>query len=91
MTDKNEFYSSLSGKGIRDKKYPHFCKVWKKLERKIKTDYHDLYLICDVSLLVDIFEKLRNRCLQNYDLCPTHYLSPPALSWEAMLSILKLS
>ena len=63
LTDKNEFYSSLTGKGISDKEYPHFCKVWEKIERKTMIDYHDLYLICDVSLLNDILEKLRNRCL----------------------------
>ena len=53
----------MTGKGISDKEYPHFCKVWEKIERKTMIDYHDLYLICDVSLLNDILEKLRNRCL----------------------------
>ena len=36
--------------------------------------YHDLYLICDVLLLADVYEKFRNNSLKNYGLCPSHYL-----------------
>ena len=42
-------------------------------------DYHDMYLKCDVLLLADVFEKFRNNSLKNYGLCPSHYLSAPAL------------
>ena len=41
-------------------------------------DYHDLK--CDVLLLADVFEKLRNSCSKNYELFLSHYLSSPALS-----------
>ena len=53
-------------------------------------DYHDLYLKCDVLLLADAFEKFRNNSLRNYGLCPSHYLSAPALSWDAMLNMTKV-
>ena len=54
--------------------------------------YHDLYLKCDVLLLVDVFRKCRNNSLKKYGLCPSHYLSAPSLSWDAMLkmTIIKL-
>ena len=50
-------------------------------------DYHDLYLKCEVLLLVDVFEKFRNNSLKNYGLCPSHYLSAPAISWDAMVNM----
>ena len=36
------------------------------------TDYHDLYLKCDVLLLADVLEKFRNTSLKKYELCPIH-------------------
>ena len=42
--------------------------------------YHDLYLKCDVLLLGDVFKKFTNDNLKKYGLCPSHYLSAPAIS-----------
>ena len=53
-------------------------------------DYHDLYLKCDVLLLADMFEKFRNNNLNNYRLRPSHYLSAPGLSWDAIRKITKI-
>ena len=53
-------------------------------------DYCDLYLKCDFLLLADVFEKFRNSTLKNYRLCPSNYLSAPALSLDAMLNITKM-
>ena len=53
-------------------------------------NYHDLYLKCDILLLVDVFEKFKNRCLENYRLCPSNYLSVLDLSWDAMFSMTKV-
>ena len=55
---------------------------------KICTD--NLYLKYGALLLADVFEKFGNRCLENYGLSPSHYLSPSALSWDAMLSMTKV-
>ena len=52
---------------------------------KTMKDYHDLYLNCDVLLLADVFEKLRNNSLKNYGLRPSHYLSAPGLRWDAKI------
>ena len=56
---------------------------------KTMKNYHDLYLKCDVFLLTDVFENFRNNNLKNYRLCPSHYLSAPGLSWDAMLKMTK--
>ena len=76
---------------ITDKEYKHVINVWKKFEMKTMKDYHDLYLKCDVLLSADVFKKFRNNSLKNYGLCPSHYLSAPGLSWDAMLKMTKLS
>ena len=57
---------------------------------KTMKDYSDLYFKCDILLLADVFEKFRNNNLKNYGLCPSHYLSPPGLSWDAMLKMSKI-
>ena len=85
-----KFYSSLTGKKNSGKEYEHVLNVWNKFEIKIIKDYHDLYLKCDVLLLADILEKFRDKSLKNYGLCPSHYLSEPALIWDAMLNTTKV-
>ena len=50
-------------------------------------DYHDHYLIKDVLLLVDVFEKFIRACFKYYGLDPCHYFSFPGLSWDAMLKM----
>ena len=52
-------------------------------------DYDNLYLKCDVLLLADVLEKVKNNRLMNYGLCPSHYLSAPAFSWNAMRNMKK--
>ena len=49
-----------------------------------------MYLTYDVLLLADVFEKSRNNSLKNYVLCPSHYLSAPGLSWDAMFKMTKI-
>ena len=41
-------------------------------------------------MLADVFEKFKNRCLEDYGLCPSHYLTTPDLSWDTMLSLTKI-
>ena len=51
---------------------------------KTMEDYHDFYLKCDILLLANVFEKIRNNILRNYGLRPSHHLSAPGLSWDAI-------
>ena len=73
---------NLESDRISEKEYDHVLKVWNKFEIK---DYNDLHLKCYVLLLADVFETFRNNSLNNYGLCPSHYLSVPSLNWDAML------
>ena len=87
---KKKFYSSLTSKKISDTKYGHVLKLWNKFDMKTIKDYHNLYLNHDILLLADAFEKNRNNSLKNYRLCLSHYLSAPALRWDAMLNMTKV-
>ena len=90
LWSKEKFYSSLTVHKISDKESEHVLKVWDKSEMKTMKDYHNLYLKCNVLLLADVLEKFRNSSLENYRLCPCHYLSAPALRWDAMLNMIKV-
>ena len=46
---------------------------------KTMKHFHNLYVKWDVLLVPDVFENFKNRCLENYGLYPSHYLSTPAL------------
>ena len=53
--------------------------------------YHDFYLKCGVLLLADFFfEKFRNNSVKNYGLCPIHYYSSVAFSWDGMLNMTRV-
>src|SRR5271163_3471719 len=50
-------------------------------------DYYNLYLKTDVLNLTDVWTKFWETCIKYYDLDPSHYISAPALSWDAMLKM----
>ena len=49
------------------------------------SEYHDLYLKTDVTLLTDVFELFRKTCLKNHGLDLAHYYTALGLSWDALL------
>ena len=65
LPDKSKFFSSLRDSGVNEKGYKKPGNVWKVFEIKNLGEYHDLYLKTNVLLLVDVFEKLVETCL-NY-------------------------
>ena len=46
-----------------------------------------MYVQTDTLLLVDLFEKFRDTCIEIYGLDPSHFLSAPGLAWQACLKI----
>ena len=61
--------------------------MWKHFNIKHLGEYHDLYLMTDVYLLIDVFENFRDMCL-NYDgLDPAYYLTLPNYYWNTVLSL----
>ena len=54
LPSKDCFYSNLNECEINDKDYEHALNVFNKFSLKNLGEYHDLYLKCDVSLLLDV-------------------------------------
>ena len=70
---------------ITDVDYRHAKRVFKIFNNKNIGEYHDLYVKRDTLLLADVFEFFRNKCIEIYELDPTHFLSAPGLAWQACL------
>ena len=85
LPSKGSFYSNLAMEDISDTDYKHANNVFKKFNLKNLGEYHDLYVRSDTLLLADIFENLRQACLNNYGLDPAHFISLPGLAWQACL------
>ena len=85
LPNKEEFYSKLTESNIKDDEYERAQQIWKHFNIQNLGQYHDLYLQTDVLLLTDVFENFRNKCLEDYNLDPAHYLTLPNFSWDAML------
>ena len=87
LLNKSKFLSSLKDSGVNEKEYEQAVNVWKVFKIKNFGEYQDLYLKTDVLLLVDMFEKFVESCLNYYRLDPCHYFSSLGLSWDAMLKM----
>ena len=70
--------------------YPHAKRVCKYFEMKNLGEIHDLCLQSNTLLLSDIFENIRNMCLEIYELDLTKNLSSLGLAWQAALKKTKV-
>ena len=85
LPDKKVFCSELYLKDISDKDYTHTQKLFEKLKLKNLGVYHDLYVQSDTLLLADVFENVRNKRIEKYELDPAHFLSAPGLAQQSCL------
>ena len=46
---------------------------------------YGVYVQCDTLLLSDVFENIRDKCIEIYELDPAHFLSAPKLAWRTCL------
>ena len=85
LPNKEYFYSELNKEGIADEEYKHAQKIWKEFNIKNLCENHDLYVQSNTSLLADVLENFRDKCIEIYELDPAHFLSAPGLVWQACL------
>ena len=91
LPKREDFYSILNDTDISEDDYKHAQEVWDAFKIRNLGEYHDFYLKTDVLLLADVFENFRKTCLNHYRLDPSHYMSSPGLSWDAMLKMTKIN
>ena len=75
---------------ITDADYPHAKRVLEDFEIKNLRECHDLYVQSNTLFLADVFENVRNMCLEIYELDPFRFLTAPGLTWKAALKNTKL-
>ena len=75
LPDKESFYSELNNEHITDEDYEHAQKVRDTFKIKNLADYHDLYVQSDTALLADVFENVRDKCIEIDEIDPAHFLS----------------
>ena len=79
--NKEAFYSSLYMVTTS-----RLLSSWSKsiwiIYKKHFGEYHDLYVQSDTLLLADVFENLRNKCTEIYELDLAHFLSATGLRQE---------
>lgn len=88
LPSREHFSSRLNGgKRIKRKDLHRAAKMWASWKCKTLKDYTAYYCVLDVLLLQSVFDKFRDTCMhhENYGLDPSHYISAPSLSWNAML------
>ena len=61
-------------------------KLYEEFKMNNLGNYHDLYVQIDTLQLSNVLEtNFRNKCIEIYELDPTHFLSSPGLVWQACL------
>ena len=70
---------------ITDADYAQAEKACKDFEMKKLGEYHNFFVQSDTLLLADVFERLKNMCINIDELDPETFLSAPGLAWQAAL------
>ena len=85
LPPKKDFYSNLNLEDISKEDYVHAQKVWDVFEIKNRGEYHDLYVQSDTLLVADVFENIRDKCVEIYKLDPAYFVSASGIAWKACL------
>ena len=80
LAEKKDFYSHLNMEDITDADYKHVKRVCKNFKVKYLGEYYDSYIQIDTLILTDVFENLRNMCLEIYELLTARLLTAPGLA-----------
>jgi len=78
---------SLTDEHINDKQYVHAHEMWERLSMKTMRDYTLHYMVLDVLILADLFEKFRHNMYNAHGLDCLHFLSLPSFTLQMALKM----
>lgn len=91
LPPKEAFYNRLKKEHISDADYAHVQQVWENFNLQTLGELHDHYVLTDVLLLADVFERLQDMTLDYFKLDACQYFTSPGLAWEAALKTTGIS
>ena len=75
----------LKLKDINDKEYKIVKEFYKNMKFRNIKEYLECYLICDITLLADVFNSFRKIIFDNLGLDCVKYISAPSLTKDCAL------
>lgn len=65
--------------------YPKFEEICELFNVRTARDYHDIYLLCDVMEIADVFLRARESLYETHHIDIARYIGMPGASWAAFL------
>ena len=81
LPPRSAFRNDLSGEECSEEDYRFAQRAWQEFDCQSFGDYLMVYLKLDVLLLACVFEKFRQKTLEQDGLDPVHFVSLPGLSF----------
>ncbi|XP_021963595.1 uncharacterized protein LOC110859040 [Folsomia candida] len=78
-----EFYNDLNDQPLDQKVYDHAKQVCESFDVQNLGDWHNLYVLLDVTLLADCMERSREILWDSYNLDLANYFSLPMIAYDA--------
>ena len=69
---EDHYYSKLNNEGITKEDLKHVEKVCDTFKIKNLGEYHNLHVQSNTALLADVFENVRDTCIEKYKLDPAY-------------------
>lgn len=64
---------------------PEFLHICELFGCRDARDYHNIYLMCDVLQIADVFEAAVEACEETHHICLHNYMGMPGATWDAFL------
>ena len=83
LPQREHFKNDLTGEECSEEDYRFAQRAWQEFDCQTFGDYMMAYLKLDVILLACVFERFRQKILEEDGLDPVHFVSLPGLSFES--------